>query len=163
MVDTATLAKQIIEFPDLEGLTISGGEPMNQAPALVDLVERVTSARPHLSVIVFSGYTLSQLRNKAASEPGVAALLKKTDLLIDGQYVKEKNDGRGLRGSSNQGAHFLSDRYVHLREEIEGGIRRVEMHLTAQDLLLVGVPSRESLGVFHLAAEALKEKYGGFE
>ncbi|MEZ5352970.1 MAG: 4Fe-4S cluster-binding domain-containing protein [Bryobacteraceae bacterium] len=40
----------------IEGLTISGGEPMHQADELCELAERVHAAAPRLSFGMFSGY-----------------------------------------------------------------------------------------------------------
>ncbi len=38
-------------------------------------------------------------------------LLKYTDVLIDGKYIKEQRIDTGYRGSSNQNIIFLSKRY----------------------------------------------------
>jgi anaerobic ribonucleoside-triphosphate reductase activating protein len=40
-----------------EGVTFSGGEPMQQAPALLELIETLRQQVPNLSVGMFSGYT----------------------------------------------------------------------------------------------------------
>jgi anaerobic ribonucleoside-triphosphate reductase activating protein len=151
------LAQQITGVPELEGITISGGEPMMQAHALAELVDHVKSAQPHLSVIVFSGFTLSQLRSKALADEGIAALLTRIDVLIDNLYVDQLNDGHGLRGSRNQNINFLSGRYTHLSDEFEYGPRDVEIHLTASEILLVGVPPPKTLQSFHLTAKRLKK------
>jgi anaerobic ribonucleoside-triphosphate reductase activating protein len=156
VVDVETLGRQIVGVPDLEGLTISGGEPMMQAQALADLVDYATKRRPHLSVLVFSGFKLADLRKKANSDQGFAALLERIVVLIDGLYIEELNDGRGLRGSSNQRVHFLSERYVYLAEQLTNGARKTEMHLMRAEILLVGVPTAKSLQSFHLVVEKLE-------
>lgn len=148
-VPVEDLSRRITSAEGLEGVTISGGEPMLQAAGLARLLTVVRKARPHCSAIAFTGFTLERLRAMAAYNPGIASLLGQLDVLIDGLYVKELDDGRGLRGSSNQRVHFLTERYRHLRREFERGPRRVEMHLLTGDLLLVGVPSAASLKAFH--------------
>ena len=40
-----------------------------------------------------------------------ADFLKKIDLLIDGEYIRELDDGKSLRGSSNQRVWILTDKY----------------------------------------------------
>lgn len=83
---------------EVDGITVSGGEPFLQAELLAELLREVHNRRPELSVIVYTGYTLVQLQKK----PEAAALLQETDLLIDGEYKQELDDGKSLRGSSNQ-------------------------------------------------------------
>ena len=46
---------------DLEGVTFSGGEPMQQAECLLELMNRLRAAAPSLSFGVFSGYTEREL------------------------------------------------------------------------------------------------------
>jgi len=54
---------------------------------------------------VFSGFLLEDLRGQAEC----AALLDRIDVLIDGAYIKEQNDGQAtLRGSLNQRIHYLN-------------------------------------------------------
>jgi anaerobic ribonucleoside-triphosphate reductase activating protein len=58
--------------------------------------------------MVFSGYTLEQLRTR----PDAAALLAVTDILVDGPYLRDQPDTeRRWIGSRNQGVHFFTDRY----------------------------------------------------
>jgi len=46
---------------EISGLTISGGEPLEQAPGLVQLVENVRGQFPDLSIGLFSGYSETEL------------------------------------------------------------------------------------------------------
>ena len=60
-----------------------------------------------IGVIIYSGYQYEELIKK----PETQKLLAQTDLLIDGPYVKELDDGKSLRGSSNQRTIYLTQRY----------------------------------------------------
>jgi len=155
LITVEQLAMRILSAGDLEGVTLSGGEPMLQAAALASLVRAVRAQRPTLSAICFSGFTLEQLRRKSAAERGIEELLGQLDVLIDGLYVERLNNGRGLRGSSNQRIHFLTPRYQHLREEFEHSPRQVEMQVSPGELLMVGVPSAHTLAAFRRAAAKL--------
>lgn len=150
------LARQIVIQEGLEGITFSGGEPMMQAGALAQLLREVRDARPDISAIAFSGFTLERLRTMATKDPGVASLLNGLDVLIDGLYAEEANDGRGLRGSSNQRVNFLSGRYSAFQEDFESGPRRVEWHLLRGELLMVGVPTPTSLRALRVVAERVE-------
>lgn len=160
VVPVEELAQQIVAAEGLEGLTISGGEPMLQAAGLARLLTLVREVKPHLSTIAFSGFTLARLRAMATDDPGINSLLGRLDVLIDGLYVRELDDGRGLRGSSNQRVHFLTERYRALRYEFEQRPRRVELHLLTGELLLVGVPSAASLKAFHAVADQARRDAG---
>lgn len=104
----AELLAEIVRTPGIEGITLLGGEPFaHAAPAAV--LAREIRARG-LSVMVFSGYTIEELR--ANPDPSVAELLDATDLLVDGPYLRERPDtARRWIGSTNQRIHFLTDRY----------------------------------------------------
>ena len=45
----------------IEGVTFSGGEPMQQALDLLDLIRLLKRARPELSIGMYSGYTEREL------------------------------------------------------------------------------------------------------
>ena len=90
----------------IEGITVSGGEPLEQINPLIDLLQRVRYATS-LSVVLFSGYELEKISkmNKGMD------LLKMVDVLIAGPYIEHLRLSRNLTGSSNQQIHFLTDRY----------------------------------------------------
>lgn len=91
-----------------DGITISGGEPFLQAKALAQMLGILREQmRCDLGVIVYTGYTLEELE----TVPDAGLLLPYIDLLIDGPYVRELDDGLSLRGSANQRVIPLTDRY----------------------------------------------------
>ena len=90
----------------IEGLTLSGGEPMQQMDAAIALLAAARLAG--LSTLMFSGYTIEEIRQL----PRGAEALTLLDVLIDGRYRSDLRLGQGLRGSSNQRVHLLSNRYT---------------------------------------------------
>lgn len=118
-----------------DGLTISGGEPFEQAGPLVTLIDSVRRHRD-LSVMAYSGHTLEHLRT--ADEPG-RRLLSRLDIFIDGPYVKGLHVDAAWRGSSNQRVHLLSGR--HSPSEIPQAGVGLQLEITAAgDVLWHGVP-----------------------
>jgi anaerobic ribonucleoside-triphosphate reductase activating protein len=92
----------------VEGVTLLGGEPVAHAAPAAELAIRVQ--RAGLSVMVFSGFTLAELRT--SSDPHVHRLLGHTDILVDGPYLRELPEARRRWiGSANQQIHFLTGRY----------------------------------------------------
>ncbi len=106
---------------EIEGLTISGGEPLEQPDGLYRLMEGVRESTS-LSVILFSGLEMEEIR----ALPQGPDILQRTDVLIAGRYVEALRLPRGLRGSSNQRIHLLSDRY-RLRELEETPVAEVSV------------------------------------
>ena len=95
----------------VDGLSLSGGEPMQQPEAAVALL---TGARARgLSTLMFSGYTIDEIRALPHGDAVLAAL----DVLVDGRYVASERLATGLRGSANQRIHLLTAR--HTRAEVE--------------------------------------------
>lgn len=139
-VRVSDLANDILVRPNIDGITISGGEPFLQAAALADLLDIVLNERPMLNVISFSGYYKESLSWHDAQR-----LLSKIDLLIDGPYIQTRNDNQGIRGSSNQHLHFLSSRLLPWKDELEHGKRRIEFHIQSSDIKAYGVPSRDMI------------------
>lgn len=93
---------------DIEGVTFLGGEPMLQAKGLSEVANYCH--KMGLSVMVFTGYTLSELQNEQL--PFVDELLKHSDLLVDGAYEKNnREEKRNWVGSTNQCFYFLTDFY----------------------------------------------------
>ena len=94
------LFELLTENPLAEGITLSGGEPMLYAHALLPLVERI-KAETNLTIWCWSGWTYEELMNMRYQRE----LLKYVDVLVDGKYVKELRDiteNNMYRGSLNQ-------------------------------------------------------------
>ena len=87
--------------PLLEGITLTGGEPFEQAAACGELAHR--AHRKGLSVWIYSGYTYEELLRRSGEDPEVQALLEAGDVLVDGRYVKASRTlGTPFCGSRNQ-------------------------------------------------------------
>lgn len=80
----------------IEGVTISGGEPMDQPESLRSLL--VGAITSNLTTVVYTGYTYKELRGAKKKYVGILPMV---DILISGPFVKELACG-GLKGSSNK-------------------------------------------------------------
>lgn len=119
-------------------LTISGGEPMDQAPALAELIDAIRLDRDWV-VTCYSGYRLEALL--ADHRPGTAALLERIDLLIDGPYVAQQHAALRWRGSRNQRLHSLTGRVEIPADPVADLAVGVEVVLDADGgFELIGVP-----------------------
>ena len=93
-----------------EGLTVSGGEPLQQANAVVALLEEARAAG--LSTLLFTGLTWEEVQRL----PLAPRILHCVDVMGAGRYEAERRVAHGLLGSANQTVHLLSPR--HTLEEI---------------------------------------------
>lgn len=90
---------------DLEGITLSGGEPFEQADALLPLLDAARSRG--LSVMAYTGHELDELTSVAAQ-----AMLRRCDVLVTGRYLQaQRSETLPWRGSTNQQVRFLTTRY----------------------------------------------------
>ena len=140
LLTARALADRLLADPEVAGFTFSGGEPMEQAAGLADTIALARRERD-LSLICFTGYRLERLRDRPPND-GVARLLAEVDVLIDGRYVRRRDDDRGLRGSSNQRVHHLTDRLTGSGFDFEGRARDIEIRLLSDSIQLVGLPNR---------------------
>ena len=90
----------------IEGITFLGGEPLEQIEAVTEISKAVHTFG--LSVLVFTGYEYSDLKNRQDFQE----LIRYVDILIDGRYEEDKQDfSRPWVGSSNQNYYFFSNKY----------------------------------------------------
>lgn len=102
----ASLVERIVADADrLDGVTVSGGEPMEQAEAVLELLEHIRR-RTSLTTLVFTGFTWAELRARGLTD----ALTRTADLVVAGRYVDGRRVATGLLGSANQEVHELSGR-----------------------------------------------------
>ena len=119
-----------------EGITVTGGEPFEQAAALTALLDGL-SGRPR-DVLIYSGC----LREELLRQPERRALLERAAVLIDGEYRQEENEASlALRGSGNQRIWFqepgLEARYrAYLRQG-----RQIQNFVYDYRILSVGIHS----------------------
>jgi anaerobic ribonucleoside-triphosphate reductase activating protein len=127
----------------LEGVTFSGGEPMQQAPALWELIRTLRQAIPNLSFGMYSGYswrqlkagrywTLSELPSRAKQDLW-ADLKSELDFAVLGRYVAIRPAALPLRTSANQELHLLTRRYV----EEDFNALEIEVHVSVEGLVQV--------------------------
>ena len=99
IADTEKLLAAIDKNPLLSGVTLSGGEPLCQAAALLPFADSVRARGKN--IMCYTGYTFEQLVAQADSD--IIALLEKVDILVDGPYIESKrNLELRFRGSDNQ-------------------------------------------------------------
>lgn len=127
----------------LDGVTFSGGEPMQQALGLAGLVSALRRTFPLLSLGLYSGYTEKELatgnywtREELSHDDRRAVWQRvagELDFAVLGRYVSSRPSRLPLRSSANQRLLLLSNRYA------ECDFRPMEVEVTVDDAGLVEI------------------------
>lgn len=128
-----------------DGVTISGGEPFDQFPALCALLEAIRPRLQHnADVLVYSGYCFTDLAERLRPLDGLI------DSLISGPFDVSQPQTRPLLGSDNQELHLLSTRgqrnlagFLRHRNESDDQIDLLMNH--DGTVWMAGVPRRGDL------------------
>lgn len=88
-----------LDKPYIRGITISGGNPLDQSNEIFLLVCEITKKFPTKDVWLYSGYTYEELRHSREKMKALCGV----DVLVDGPYIEEQRDiTLKFRGSKNQ-------------------------------------------------------------
>ena len=101
LADTQEIIEKFRKNELLDGITLSGGEPLCQSEAC-----RVLAQAAHesgLNVWCYTGYTFEELMEGFEAHPEWAALLQEVDVLVDGRFIlAQRTLEARFRGSKNQ-------------------------------------------------------------
>lgn len=100
LITVEQVIQKMDQNPLLDGITLSGGEPFEQAAAMA-AISRAAHARK-LHVITYTGYLWEELFHPNAPAPW-QELLQATDVLVDGRFIlQQRSLDLVFRGSKNQ-------------------------------------------------------------
>lgn len=100
-VDIDGLLEQIKKNPLLDGITLSGGEPFEQAEACAELASKAKALK--LNIMAYTGYTFEELLAGMNYNKEWKSLLDTIDILVDGRFeIERKSMLLKFRGSENQ-------------------------------------------------------------
>ena len=102
-VDTDYVKSKLRTFRGQAGLTLSGGEPMWQAEAALELV-RFAKEEMGWDVWAFSGFKLDDIKHgRDGATPKMWELACELDAIIEGEFILAQRDlTLKFRGSKNQ-------------------------------------------------------------
>lgn len=113
LLDIEEVKKQIDELQGQDGITFSGGDPLYQVDACLELAKYIKSKK--MNIWCYTGFTYESLISLSLKEPKIMDFLKVIDVLVDGPFVMEKKSFDAIfRGSTNQ-------RIIDTKESIKNG------------------------------------------
>jgi anaerobic ribonucleoside-triphosphate reductase activating protein len=140
LMPVGQLVEMLDSVEETSGVTFSGGEPFEQAPAMATLARLVRATGRN--VLVYTGYRHEFLRDSGTEAH--RDLLAVTDILIDGEYRAELGGAGAWRGSINQRVLALSaDGSRVLEAEAANGTPRndVQVVIDGGGLRVTGCPA----------------------
>ena len=149
LIPVSNLVNMILNTPEIEGVTYTGGEPFEQAEGLYSLSTLLKDKG--LSIMSYTGYTYKELSN--SDDKFKIFLLSCLDILIDGRYECGKSAPLLWRGSGNQKVYFLSSLYRYYEElvdeyklqmafSLEPGTSRISIEGNFSDEILAEIKKR---------------------
>ena len=100
------LYEKIISNKEIEGISISGGEPFLQTTEIYKLLEKI-KFNSNLSILVYTGMTMKEI----LLEHNIKKNLEFIDVLVAGPYIDKLKNSGSITSSSNQNIYLLTDRY----------------------------------------------------
>ena len=129
----------IVSEHNVDGFTISGGEPLAQAAELDELIAYLVTVSE--DIIVYSGYIYDEIKEQGSEN--IRKILDSIAVLIDGQYVEELNNDIVLRGSENQNIIILNSRFKARYENyLVTAHNQIQNFATSDGIVPVGIHSK---------------------
>jgi len=125
----------------LEGVTISGGEPLKQVDGLLQLLAGLRDSFPDADILLYSGHEAAQIRDDHTDLPELC------DAIVAGPFEAGRAAGDHWRGSDNQELMVLSDRGRRriLPWTEDQTVERLQVDTSGDTVHIVGIPRRGEL------------------
>ena len=114
---TITTILKLLDRPYIDGLTISGGDPLfiDNCADVLKLCKVVKDILPDKTIWLYTGYTYEEIVDKITDNhyhQNIASkILEYIDVLVDGKFILQERDiTLPFRGSKNQRIIKLSDK-----------------------------------------------------
>lgn len=118
-------------------LTISGGDPFEQAEELFVLLSKLRDY--FVDILVYTGYTIEEINMSDTMH----RCLEYIDVLIDGRYIESDNTGSSrLCGSNNQKIIFLNSQLKNEYIEYDKTENLLESFLHNDKVITIGIQRR---------------------
>ena len=89
----------ILSNPLLDGVTLSGGDPLYRPDEVLEFLTKLKQRKPELDIWMYTGFTYEE----CLQDESKLKVLKCVDILVDGEYEEDRRClALRFRGSSNQ-------------------------------------------------------------
>lgn len=89
---------QELAKPYIQGITLSGGDPLDSGKDIIKLVKEIRRTFPDKDIWLYTGYTINEIYFSRNAE-----ILTLIDVLVDGEFkIDQRDTTLAFRGSRNQ-------------------------------------------------------------
>lgn len=125
-----------VHLEDIDGFTISGGEPLCQPDALNDCLDIMLEITD--DILIFTGYDVQELHDM--HDDRIDNIIQKAGVMIAGEYVDELNDNQtALLASSNQQILCNDEKLLKKYKEYMKQGRMIQNVFYGDDMISVGI------------------------
>lgn len=126
-----TLVNSIAEQHQVDGFTLTGGDPMEQADELPPLLERLLKISN--DILIYTGFCWYEICDRKD-------ILQYVSVLIDGPYLEDRNHGQKLVGSDNQTIYYLNPAVEEkYKNYLADGERQIQNFTSVDGIVSVGI------------------------
>ena len=101
LVPISMVKEAIDELEYQSGLTLSGGDPMYQPEAILEIIKYAKTK--NLNIWLYTGFTYEEIIKMSKTKKVFKNILENIDVLVDGRFIlKERDLSLLFRGSRNQ-------------------------------------------------------------
>lgn len=129
--------RSIVNY-DIDGITITGGEPFEQPEALEALLDSLEPWRStrQFDVLCYSGKTLKQLQTNFAH------ILPRLDFLIPEPFIESKPTETAWLGSANQKLLSISELAQQKLANCKPNTPSIQIQIDKKQIWFIGIPRR---------------------
>ena len=137
LVSVEELNLRLNSIEGIEGITLLGGEPLQQAPEVLELIK--LQRENNRTVMIYSGYEIHEL------DAIQKECVELSDIVILGRYKQElRNTNLRWRGSQNQVLFSPTGRYDV--DQYEDGDNEVSIHIDKNgEITITGYPDMDTM------------------
>ena len=149
LIDVDCLLSELSDRKDIEGITLLGGEPLQQAQQVEQLM--MGCKKLGLTVFLYTGYEVHELDERMKGCVNLA------DIVVMGRFVQAlRNTNLRWRGSENQRLLVKNSKYKYMEITEQN---EVEIHLdTTGDVVAVGYGNKQLLKLIGVIQNVGKEE-----
>ena len=134
-IPVKTITGIIEKYKDkTDGVTITGGEPFLQPDELLSLVEEIRKIGI-TDILIYTGFSFEELCHNPLTKKIVDLL----GAIVDGEYIDELNDNRGIKGSSNQRLFVIDKSLSERYKDFESAKRQSEVINNGGKIWSIGI------------------------
>ncbi len=121
-----------------DGITITGGEPFLQPDELLSLVEKIRKAGIS-DILIYTGFSFEEL----SENPVTKKILDLSGAVVDGEYIDELNNNKGIKGSDNQRLFVIDKSLGERYKDFETSKRQSEIINNGGKIWSIGIPMKK--------------------